>query len=220
MDAEATVFVVDDDPALRRSLQRLLELKGRKVETYASASEFLESYDIARPGCLLLDVRLPGISGIELHEMLADRGDALPVIIMTGHGDVPMAVRAMQRGAVDFIEKPFPPDLLMKRIAEAFARDSDNRWIRECQEGLVERLKALTPREREVMHLVVEGNPNKKIAAILGLSRKTVEIHRARMMQKSGASSLPDLVRMVLASEALADWNPSPPTDQAARPNG
>jgi len=193
-----TVVVVDDDEAVRASLQLLMKSVGLAVETHGSAAEFLAAYHQAQPGCLVLDVRMPGISGLELQEQLNLKGAIIPVIFVTGHGDVPMAVEAMQHGAFDFLQKPFRDQDLLDRIQRALARDRENR-VQLLQKDLIRsRLESLTPREREVLQLMTRGRPNKLMAADLGLSQRTIEIHRARVMEKMHASSLAQLVRMTL----------------------
>ncbi len=194
-----TVFVVDDDQAVRDSLRWLLESVGHGVETFESAHEFLDSYDPNRPGCLVLDVRIPGMSGLELQETLAARAMAIPIIMITGHGDISMAVQAMKDGALDFIEKPFNDQLLLDRVQYALNEDARRRRDRAEKEVLLERVAQLTPRELEVMREVVAGHPNKVVAHTLGISVKTVEIHRARAMEKMQAGSLPELVAMCIA---------------------
>ena len=192
------VFVVDDDEAVRDSLSMLLGSVGLDVETYGSASEFLESFDPLRQACLVLDVRLPGMSGLELQKELAARGNELPIVFITGHGDVPMAVQAMQRGAVDFLEKPFKEQDLLDRVSKALLETSRRRHQSEETAEIERRLDTLTPRERQVLELVVEGIANKVIAARLGASQRTIEIHRAKVMHKMQADSLAHLVRMVM----------------------
>jgi FixJ family two-component response regulator len=194
----ATVFVVDDDEAVRASLKLLLKTLGLTVQTYASAPEFLAAFDARRGGCLVLDIRMPGMSGLELQEELNARGAMLPIIFITGHGDVPMAVEAMQRGAMDFLQKPFRDQDLLDRITEAMAKDRAGRELLGNRERIRARVTSLTPREREVMSLVTQGKANKIIAADLELSQRTVEIHRAHVMEKMGANSLAHLVRMAL----------------------
>ena len=194
----ATVFVVDDDEAVRASLKLLLKTLGLPAQTYASAQEFLATFDERRGGCLVLDIRMPGMSGLELQEELNTRGAMLPIIFITGHGDVPMAVEAMQRGAMDFLQKPFRDQDLLDRISEALAKDRAGRELLGNRERIRARVAALTPREREVMALVTQGKANKVIAADLDLSQRTVEIHRAHVMQKMGANSLAHLVRMAI----------------------
>jgi len=199
LTTQATVFVVDDDQAIRSSLQWLIESVGLQVETYPTADDFMRSYYPGRSGCLLLDVRMPGMSGLELQEHLAQKQIRIPVIIITGHGDVPMAVRAMKSGAVDFIEKPFNDELLLESIRKALAVDEKQRESQSQRARVAARLAHLTPREHEVMVMVTEGRSNKEIANTLGVSAKTIEAHRARVMEKMQAGSLAELVRMVLA---------------------
>ncbi len=196
--ARPTIFIVDDDAAVRDALKLLLRSVGQAVETYASGQEFLESYAEDRPGCLVLDIRMPGMSGLELQQKLNERHCILPIIFITGHGDVPMAVEAMQAGAVDFIQKPFRDQDLIDRINQALEKDQSNRAALGERNDIRRRLETLTPREREVLDLVVQGKANKVIAGDLKLSQRTVEIHRARVMEKMQASSLAHLVRMVL----------------------
>jgi two-component system response regulator FixJ len=194
----ATIFVVDDDAAVRDALKLLLRSIGHAVETFASAQEFLDAYREDRPGCLVLDIRMPGMSGLELQQKLNERHSILPIIFITGHGDVPMAVEAMQAGAMDFIQKPFRDQDLIDRINQGLERDAHNRAALGERNEIRKRLDTLTPREREVLDLVVHGKANKVIAGDLKLSQRTVEIHRARVMEKMHASSLAHLVRMVL----------------------
>lgn len=196
--ARPTIFIVDDDAAVRDALKLLLRSVGQAVETYASAQEFLDVYSEDRPGCLVLDIRMPGMSGLELQQKLNERHSILPIIFITGHGDVPMAVEAMQAGAVDFIQKPFRDQDLIDRINQALEKDANNRAALGERNDIRKRLETLTPREREVLELVVHGKANKVIAGDLKLSQRTVEIHRARVMEKMQASSLAHLVRMVL----------------------
>jgi len=197
---EQTVFVVDDDAAVRDSLSWLIKSVGLKVETFGSAHEFLEKLNPRRQGVVVLDVRMPGMSGLELQEKLVSDSITLPVIIVTGHGDVPMAVRAVKSGAFDFIEKPFNDQVLLDRIQQAMKRQVETRKVEEQRADVAGRLNTLTPREKEVLEMVVSGNPNKVIAAQLGISCRTVEIHRGRVMEKMRASSLSELVRMGLTS--------------------
>jgi two-component system, LuxR family, response regulator FixJ len=193
-----TVFVVDDDDAVRSSLRLLLKSVGIAAVAYGSAQEFLAAYEAEQPGCIVLDVRMPGMSGLEMQEHLNLRGAMIPVIFITGHGDIPMAVEAMQQGAFDFLQKPFRDQELLDRIQRALARDRDNRTHLHQKDRIRERFETLTPREREVLDLVTRGMPNKVMAAELGVSQRTVEIHRARVMEKMEASSLAQLVRMTL----------------------
>ncbi len=192
------VFIVDDDEAVRNSLRLLVKSVGLPAAAAKSAQEFLAGYDSDQPGCLVLDVRMPGMSGIELQQELNARGAVIPVIFITGHGDIPMAVEAMQQGAFDFLQKPFRDQDLVDRIQLALAKDRTNRDELTQRSRIRERLATLTPREREVLDLIVAGKPNKIMAADLGLSQRTVEIHRARVMEKMAASSLAQLVRMTL----------------------
>jgi len=190
-----TVLVVDDDNAVRDSLKWLIESVGLSALLFASADEMLNSDALQHAGCILLDVRMPGISGLELQERLNARGVITPVIVITGHGDVPMAVRAMKAGAMDFIEKPFSDQLLLDEIYRALEKDAESRKSAEMDARIHERYELLSPRERTVMTMVVEGMSNKAVAAELGLSQKTVEVHRARVMTKLRADSLAQLVR-------------------------
>ena len=193
-----TVFIVDDDDAVRGALRLLLKSVGLAASTLPSAQEFLATYDPQQPGCLILDVRMPGMSGLELQQQLNMRGAIIPVIFITGHGDIPMAVEAMQQGAFDFLQKPFRDQDLIDRIQRALAKDQTGRAELLGRSRIQERLESLTAREREVLDLVTSGKPNKIMAADLGVSQRTVEIHRARVMEKMGAASLAQLVRMVL----------------------
>jgi FixJ family two-component response regulator len=196
--SQQTVYVIDDDEAVRDALGMLFRSVGYRVETYAAAADFLDGLDLERSGCLVLDVRLPGMSGLELHERLVSRHALLPVVFITGHGDVPMAVRAMKAGAVDFLEKPFNEQNLLDRVSRAFDLETRERREREQESDLRKRFESLTPREREVLDLVVDGELNKVIASRLGVSQRTVEIHRAHVMSKMGAESLAHLVRLTL----------------------
>jgi two-component system response regulator FixJ len=200
--APPTVFVVDDDSAVRKSLELLLKSTGMRVAAYSSATEFLAAHPEDPPGCLVLDVRMAGMSGLELQEQLNARHSILPVIFITGHGDVPMAVEAMQAGAVDFIQKPFRDQDLLDRISQALEKDAAARRQLAERSGIERRLASLTPRETEVLHLVVAGKANKVIAGDLNLSQRTVEIHRARVMEKMRAQSIAHLVRMIVAVQS------------------
>lgn len=195
-----TVFIVDDDEAVRDSLELLVSTVGETTRAFASADAFLEHYEPQMAGCLLLDVRMPGMSGLELQERLAEIGSILPIVFITGHGDVEMAVHAMQAGAVDFLQKPFRDEELLRAIRRAIAADRKNREILEKRQQILQRLEKLTPREHEVMERVVQGQANKVVAIDLGVSERTVEIHRSRVMSKMEASSLAHLVRMVLTA--------------------
>jgi len=191
-----TVFIVDDDPSIRFAMQALMDSVNLPHEIFASADEFLEKVADQRPGCLVLDIRMPGLGGLELQEELLKCGNTVPILFITGHGDVPMAVDAMQKGAVDFIQKPFRDQDLLDRIREALTTDKERREEQQKHAEVAERLARLTNREREVFDLVVTGKPNKVIAYDLGVSQRTVEIHRARVMEKMQARSLADLVKM------------------------
>jgi FixJ family two-component response regulator len=201
MTPEPTVFVIDDDKAVRHFLRGLIASVNLRVEAYASAQEFLAAYRSSSPGCLLLDIRMPGMSGLELQQELSVRGIDLPVIVLTGHGNVQVAVHAMKAGAVDFIEKPFNNELLLDRVQKAVAKSVDTYEDRIKRDEILNRRKLLTPRERQVLDLVVAGESNKGIARHLHISEKTVEIHRANVMGKMQAKSLADLVKMVSSLE-------------------
>ena len=194
----ATVFIVDDDAAVRDSLAMLLELKGFHTRTYATAEDFLERYRTEWAGCLVLDLRMTGMSGLELQTELARRGVRLPVIIVTAHGDVPTARAAFKAGAVDFIEKPVDDEALIAAIAGAMDRDERERREAASRVSVAERLERLTPREREVLALVADGKHNREIAALLSISPRTVEVYKARLMEKLQVQRLPELVRLVL----------------------
>jgi two-component system, LuxR family, response regulator FixJ len=200
-DSAPTVYVVDDDEGVRNSLRFLLKSVGLAARTLASAREFLDSYKPKQSGCVVLDVRMPGMSGLELQQQLNLRGAIIPVIFITGHGDIPMAVEAMQHGAFDFLQKPFRDQDLIDRIQRALERDAHNRASLEQHDRIRERFASLTPREREVLELMTQGKPNKVMAGDLGVSQRTVEIHRARVMEKTGAASLAQLVRMTMDLE-------------------
>ncbi len=203
MGAESTVFVVDDDKAARESLRFLIESVGLACETYASPTDFIEAYDPLRPGCLILDMRMPGLSGLQVQERLHEQNIRVPIIFVTGHGDVPMAVSALKAGAFDFIEKPYSDQQLLDRVQHCIAEDSRRRNEYAERAALRERLAQLTPREREVLERVVAGKPNKVIARELSISGKTVEVHRARVMEKMQTSSLANLVSMCVSAGLL-----------------
>jgi two-component system response regulator FixJ len=196
--AAPMVFVVDDDEGVRDSLRFLLKSVGLATKTLGSAAEFLATYDVDQPGCLVLDVRMPDMSGLELQQQLNLRGAMIPVIFITGHGDIPMAVEAMQHGAFDFLQKPFRDQDLIDRLQKALAKDMEDRAQLKQRDDIRTRFETLTPREHEVLVLMVRGLPNKIMAAELGVSQRTVEIHRARVMEKTAAGSLAQLVRMFL----------------------
>jgi FixJ family two-component response regulator len=197
----ATVFVVDDDPAMRESLAFLVGSVGLHVESYADARDFLARYDSTRAGCLVLDVRMPAMSGLELQERLAERKIELPIIMITGFGDVPMAVRSLKLGALDFIEKPFTDQEILDRIHEAIEEDRHRRQERADRDELDRRMARLTSREKQVMECVLAGKANKVIAAELVLSPKTIEVHRARMMDKMQVNSLAELLQLVIGQQ-------------------
>jgi two-component system, LuxR family, response regulator FixJ len=196
-----TVFIVDDDDAMRESLKWLIESVHLDVKLFDTADAFLKSYDSTRPGCLLLDVGMPGMSGLELHQRLAEQALCLPVIIITGHGDVPMAVRALKRGAFDFLEKPFNDQSLLERVQAAIHYDATNRESRGEVEDVLKRIETLSPRELQVMKLVAAGRLNKEVALSLGLSEKTIESHRGNLMRKMKIRTIVELVRQVVACE-------------------
>ena len=196
-----TVYIVDDDAAVRDSLCLLLKSLGLAALPYGSAAEFLAGYDPEQPGCVVLDVRMPGMSGLELQHELNRRGTIIPVIFVTGHGDVPMAVEAMRHGAFEFLQKPFREQDLIDCVQRAIARDSRNRAQLGEKEQIRARLKTLTIREAEVLRLVIQGKANKVVAGDLGISQRTVEVHRANLMEKMRASSLAQLVKMMLTVE-------------------
>jgi FixJ family two-component response regulator len=203
-----TVFVVDDNTAVLRTLKWLVESVGIPVETYPSARSFLDVYDPDRPGCLVTDVRLPGMSGPDLQEHLTERGSLLPVIFITGYGDVPTAVRALKQGAEDFIQKPFSNQVLLDRIQHALEVDAERRRQKAAAAEMYGRFARLTGREREVARLIVAGRSSKHIASHLGISEKTIEFHRANLMSKLGVRSLAELVRALLSLEAPEQRTP------------
>ena len=197
---DKTIFVVDDDKAVRDSLSWLISSVGLHVETFGSAQDFLDVYDPTRPGCLLVDVRMPGMSGLELQKRLAENPHCLPVIVVTGHGDVQMAVRAMKDGAFDFIEKPYNDQILLDLVQKAVRECERRRTQVTSHQEIQDLVDTLTPRERQVMDMIVAGNTNKQIAYALDISEKTVEAHRAKVMEKLEASSLADLIRKSLTA--------------------
>lgn len=208
IEVTPTVYVIDDDPGARRAITWMLESSGRRVESFASGEAFLESYRTDHAGCVVLDVRMPGMGGLALQEEIVRRGIPLPVIMITGYSEVSVAVRALQLGAIDFIEKPIADAVFLERIGHAFALDAERRQRRCLRERCTNRIGRLTRREREVMAMVVAGKANKVVAYELGISQKTVESHRARVMSKLEVASLPDLVRLewiALHAEAEAE---------------
>jgi FixJ family two-component response regulator len=198
---DGVVFVVDDDAGIRSALRRLLKLHGFAYELYASGSEFLDRADLQRTGCLLLDLRMPGMDGLQVQTRLNQRGIPLPVIFLTGTADVPMAVAAMRQGAADFIEKPFDNQLLLARVRETLRQAHTRIRHHADRDAVRSRCNSLTPRERQVLDLVTVGKTAKEIARALGASHRTIEIHRGHLMEKMGAATLADLVRMRLLVE-------------------
>jgi two-component system response regulator FixJ len=198
MHADQMIFIIDDDDAVRDSLALLAESEGLRSATYASATDFLGALDPAASGCIVADVRMPGLTGLQLIGALRDRGIAIPIVLITGHGDVPMAVAALKAGAADFFEKPFDEALLMASVRAALDRDVSRRKSESIVAELRRRQASLTPREREVMELVAEGHPNKVVAGRLAISPRIVEIYRAKVMEKMQARNLSDLVRMAI----------------------
>lgn len=201
MPHRGCVHIIDDDPAMRESLELLISTEGLAHRAYASAREFLDGVDTAPPGCVVTDVRMPGMDGLELLAELTARGDEFQVIILTGQGDIAMAVDALKAGAADFLEKPFNPERLMAAVKAAMkaraARQAQSRWRQAC----ARRLAGLTERERDVLRGVIDGASNREIAVSLGISPRTVESYRANLMLKTQAESLSELVRMVLAAD-------------------
>lgn len=209
MEVTQTVHIVDDDEGVRDSLQFLLQSEGLDARLYASAQELLA---VALPpaGCILTDFRMPGMDGLELQSHLAERGCRLPLIVMTGFGDVTAAVRAMKAGALDFLEKPFSDHQLVAAIRGALDENRQAMQVAVACERAAERIATLTPREREVLELLADGHSNKEMARELGTSPRTIDVHRARVLQKLGVETLPDLVRLVLAARSLDRPRPGP----------
>jgi FixJ family two-component response regulator len=197
MDSRPTVVcVVDDDPSVRKGLARLLGSAGYQIRAFASAQDYLDSGESQGGGCLVLDLQLPGPSGLDLQEALARAGGAVPIVFITGHGDIPASVKAMKAGAVDFLQKPFEPEALLEAVRQALSRASEGAGTRERVRALQRRIERLSPRERQVFAFVARGWLNKQAAVELGITEKTIKVHRARVMQKLGAKSLADLVRI------------------------
>jgi len=200
MALQQTVFLVDDDPAIRRSLSYALQKRGFTVDAYASGQAFLDSYQPEKAGCLILDLSMPGMNGLELQEHLIERDSRLPIIFITGHGSIPQSVHALKAGAVDFLEKPFRQEILLARIDDAFAEDRRRRQAFQERCDIAQRIDRLTEREKEIMQLLVSRTANhssKDLARELDISNRTVDHHRARVMEKMEARSLPELIGMV-----------------------
>lgn len=208
ISSRPTVYVVDDDDAVRDALCTLLRSVDIDVDAFASADAFLNAKPFKRPSCLILDVRMPGMSGTELQQLLVTNGQQLPIIFVTGHAEVPMAVRAMKLGAVDFVEKPFDAESLLTRVREVLERDATSVQNQSEMTTVAERLGRLTRREKQVLERVIAGKPNKTSAAELGLSEKTIETYRLRLTRKMKAESLADLVRMVTELRIYSERSP------------
>ncbi|MEI6809234.1 MAG: response regulator [bacterium] len=200
------VCVVDDDPSVRKGLLRLLRTAGFKVELFASAEEFLERQDPMAGGCIVLDIQMPGLGGFDLQDCLRKLNCCMPVIFITGHGDIPMSVRAMKKGAVDFLSKPFDKNELLRAVVIALNRDKEARELRTKTAKVAGLIGSLTPREREVMKLVVAGMLNKQVAAELDIKEQTVKVHRGRVMGKLGATSVAELTRLSLVAESAESF--------------
>jgi FixJ family two-component response regulator len=206
-DSAPIVFVVDDDPAVLKSLARLLRSAHLSVATFDSPQAFLEAHDPRAPGCLLLDVSMPGLNGLELQKALAAKGSATPIVFLTGRGDVPTSVQAMKHGALDFLTKPVNDDDLIAALQSAIDRDRITRSARAEVDDILQRLATLTPREREVLQHVISGHLNKQTAADLGTVEKTIKVHRARVMEKMKVQSVAELVRLTEKAQIA----PAPP---------
>lgn len=207
LEQKPTVFIVDDDDVVRDTIAQLAEAVNLKAKTFGSAQKFLDSYDPDEPGCVILDVRMPGMSGIKLQTRLRDRNINIPIIFVTGHGDVPMAAQAFKNGAVDFIEKPFRNQNLLDQIQEALIRDNRLRQKQAAQNAIFDKLVLLTQREREVLDLVMSGKANKVIASELSLSQRTVEVHRAGIMEKMEVDSLAELITLANKANYTEQFN-------------
>ena len=205
MTEEQTVYIVDDDEDVRDGFGVLMKTVGQRHEVYSSAVEFLDAFQSDMRGCLVLDIRMPRMSGLELQQKLNELGSLLPIIFITGHGDIPMAVDAMRRGALDFVRKPFREQNVLDRINEALDIETGKRKDLLSRQQLAERMESLSDREREVLELVALGKMNKVVASDLGISESTVEVHRSHLMQKLGVRTLAQLVRVKIAAESLAD---------------
>lgn len=207
-DRAPTVYVVDDDESIRTLWRWLMESNEIAVATFATAAEFIESYRSGAAGCLVLDLKLPGMDGLELQQYLRQRDIEIPIVFVTGHGDVPAAVSALKGGAIDFIQKPFSYKDVIGVIEKAFERDAEIRERRSRQSLVAARFAALTEREREVLRCIIEGKPNKVIAAELDISVKTIEFHRAKLMEKTGVASVAELVQLALGFSLVATSRP------------
>jgi FixJ family two-component response regulator len=199
---QSLVYIVDDDPDMRDSLRWLMKTVGIRAQTFASAAEFLRDFTPNGPGCVILDVRMPGTSGLDLFEELIARGEGMPVIFITAHADVPMAVRAMKSGAVEFVEKPFNRQTLLDKVQRAIKDDSERRSRMAARVDLSKRFQQLTDKEREVLELIKEGRPNKEIASQLQITPRAVELRRSSLMRKLGVRSLIELLRLTVVQEA------------------
>ena len=199
---QSLVYIVDDDPDMRDSLRWLMKTVGIRAQTFASAAEFLRDFTPNGPGCVILDVRMPGTSGLDLFEELIARGEGMPVIFITAHADVPMAVRALKSGAVEFVEKPFNRQTLLDKVQRAIKDDSERRSRMAARANLSRRFQQLTDKEREVLELIKEGRPNKDIASQLQITPRAVELRRSSLMRKLGARSLIELLRLTVVQEA------------------
>lgn len=198
-EVDQAVFVVEDDEAVRDSLALLLKSEGLSVHAYKTGTAFLEHWTPDMAGCVVLDIRMPGLDGMAVHKALNERRSLLPVIFVTGHGDVPLAVEAMREGAFDFIEKPYREGALLEKVRTALDQEAEQRKVLGQQQLIINRIRSMTPREREIMDRMIAGQANKVIAIELEISQRTVEIHRSRVMHKMGTHSLAQLVRMYLA---------------------
>jgi len=214
MNHEPTVFLVDDEASVLKALSRLLRSAGLKVETFRSPEEFLQRHDLDAPGCLVLDVAMPGLNGLEVQQFLAAKGTELPIVFLTGRGDIPMGIRAMKRGAVDFLTKPTNDEDLLAAIRAGIDKDRANRQAGSKRSKIQQQLARLTPREREVLHHIIAGKLNKQVAADLGVVEKTIKVHRARVMKKMNVRSLAELVRVA----EHAGIRPAPGASRAVRP--
>jgi FixJ family two-component response regulator len=213
------VYIVDDDPDMRESLRWLCKTVGLRTTTFASAAEFIRGFESAGPACLVLDIRMPGTSGLDLFEQLTEAGVRIPVLFITAYADVPMAVRAMKSGAVEFLEKPFNGQILLERVQQAIQHDADRLSRESDLDEVRTRLEKLTGKEREVLVMIRDGRPNKEIAARLDVTPRAVELRRASLMRKLGVRSLPDLLRLAIGHESAADPTESRPERPQSRPN-